>query len=101
MYEGAKSAESESESIWPSPVPHSVRAEARMDATYANTDCRLLYLHVIFISLSLNKQSILSEEAQSMESCRSENIWVTPPCKVEDERDGEDSLPMKAFYQTD
>lgn len=27
---------------------------------------------------------MVSEEIESMESCRSENIWVTPPCDVED-----------------
>lgn len=48
-----------------------------------------------------NKQNTASEEAQSMESCQSEDIWFTPPCNLEDERDEEDSLPIKAFYETE
>lgn len=85
----------------PEATVDSVRAIARVDVAYTDVGRRLLDWRVLSVPL---KQSTASEDAQSMKSCQSENIWDTPPSNIEDERHSSSlssSLSTKGFYQTE
>uniref|UniRef100_H3CJB3 Uncharacterized protein n=1 Tax=Tetraodon nigroviridis TaxID=99883 RepID=H3CJB3_TETNG len=119
--EGAKSAESSSESVCPTLVPAGLEATVphsntppeevpSMESCQSEDIWFTPPSHIeneVPSMESCQSQDIwftppshIENEVPSMESCRSQDIWFTPPSHTENDRE-EDSLPMKAFHQTE